>query len=52
MAGRRVYLTASTAKDHIIKIWEKEGGLLLKEEGQIPHLIKASLVLIAEKKVK
>uniref|UniRef100_A0A3P9LG42 DNA-directed RNA polymerase subunit n=1 Tax=Oryzias latipes TaxID=8090 RepID=A0A3P9LG42_ORYLA len=25
MAGRRVYLTASTAKDHIIKIWEKEG---------------------------
>uniref|UniRef100_A0A8C7YBQ5 DNA-directed RNA polymerase subunit n=1 Tax=Oryzias sinensis TaxID=183150 RepID=A0A8C7YBQ5_9TELE len=28
MAGRRVYLTASTAKDHIIKIWEKEGFFL------------------------
>lgn len=27
MAGKRVYLTASTARDHISKLWEKEGRL-------------------------
>ncbi|XP_059201503.1 DNA-directed RNA polymerase I subunit RPA1 [Centropristis striata] len=28
MAGKRVYLTASTAREHTIKLWEKEGVFL------------------------
>uniref|UniRef100_UPI0037E9A883 DNA-directed RNA polymerase I subunit RPA1 n=1 Tax=Semicossyphus pulcher TaxID=241346 RepID=UPI0037E9A883 len=28
MAGKRVYLTASTAREHINKLWEKEGFFL------------------------
>ncbi|XP_062332122.1 DNA-directed RNA polymerase I subunit RPA1 [Osmerus eperlanus] len=28
MAGKRGYLTPSTAKDHLVKVWEKEGFFL------------------------
>ncbi|KAM4555072.1 DNA-directed RNA polymerase I subunit RPA1 [Odontesthes bonariensis] len=28
MAGKRVYLTASTAREHVNKVWEKEGFFL------------------------
>ncbi|KAJ0050146.1 hypothetical protein NL108_013161, partial [Boleophthalmus pectinirostris] len=56
MAGRRSYLTASTAREHVIQLWEKEGFFLKRvfsgmdfgsnENGFKPDLFFLELLLI------
>ncbi|KAJ0002687.1 hypothetical protein NQD34_007836 [Periophthalmus magnuspinnatus] len=56
MAGRRSYLTTSTAREHVIKLWEKEGFFLKhlfsgmdfdpKENGFNPDMFFLELLLV------
>lgn len=40
LRGKRVYMTASTAREHVNKVWEKEGRPEIKAPG---YMFKALL---------
>lgn len=50
MAGKRAYLTASTAREHINKVWEKEGRMQKQSHNMVSsraklHYIKQNVKL-------
>lgn len=41
MAGKRFYMTASTAREHTSKLWQNEGGL--PQDAHIPTILIAAI---------